>query len=81
MEELNERALVAENEIELIVSKIQRLSGGSQNVLKLAAAIGNKFKVSTLACVMGEQVSTLPIPSPECMAIKQLVVVHSFKPT
>ncbi len=55
MEHVTQRMLVlTNNDIELMVRKIERLSGECQRVLKLAAAIGNKFSVSILAIVMGE---------------------------
>ncbi len=55
MEHVKQRMLVVtDNDIELMVRKIERLSGECQHVLKLAAAIGNNFSVSTLAGVMGE---------------------------
>ncbi len=54
MEHVKQKMLVVTDNIELIVRKIKRLSGECQHVLKLAAAIGNKFSVSTLAGVMGE---------------------------
>ncbi len=52
MDELSHRMLITESDTELMVHKIQRLSGESQNVVKLAAAIGNKFSALTLAGVM-----------------------------
>ncbi len=55
MEHVKQRMLmVTDNDMELVVRKIKRLSGECQSMLKLAAAIGNKFSVFTLAAVMGE---------------------------
>ncbi len=45
--------IASESDIDLMVKKIERLSKTSQDVIKLAAAIGNEFSVITLACVMG----------------------------
>ncbi len=43
-----------DNVVELMVQKIQKLPGASQEVLQLAAAIGNQFKLETLALVSGK---------------------------
>ncbi len=54
MGQLSDRTLMMTgSDIELMVKKIERLSGASQDILKLAAAIGNIFSVTTLACVVG----------------------------
>src|ERR671933_705668 len=42
---------ITDNVVELMVSKIQKLSQKTQNVLRLAACIGNKFTLEVLAIV------------------------------
>ena len=42
---------ITENVVELMVSQIQKLSPKTQNVLKLAACIGDKFQLDVLAIV------------------------------
>jgi serine/threonine protein kinase len=42
---------ITENVVELMVAQIQKLSQKTQNVLKLAACIGNKFTLNILAIV------------------------------
>jgi predicted ATPase/signal transduction histidine kinase/DNA-binding NarL/FixJ family response regulator/tRNA A-37 threonylcarbamoyl transferase component Bud32 len=42
---------ISENVVELMVSQIQKLSQNTQNVLKLAACIGDKFTLDVLAIV------------------------------
>lgn len=42
---------ITDNVVELMVNKIQRLSEGTQNVLKLAACIGNQFDLNFLSIV------------------------------
>ena len=42
---------IADNVVELMVGKIQKLSGETQEVLKLAACIGNIFDLKTLSLV------------------------------
>ncbi len=54
MGQLSDRTLMMTgSDIELMVKKIEQLGGASQDMLKLAAAIGNIFSVTTLSCVMG----------------------------
>ncbi|MEY3218804.1 MAG: hypothetical protein RIT27_161 [Pseudomonadota bacterium] len=45
------QATISDNVVDLMVKKIQQLSVESQNVLKLAACIGNQFDLKTLALV------------------------------
>ncbi len=59
MDDLSHRMLMTYSDTELMVYKIHRLSGESQNLVKLAAAIGHEFSVLTLAGVMGSLVPTL----------------------
>ena len=40
-----------DNVVELMVTKIQKVPSGSQEVLKLAACIGNQFELKTLAII------------------------------
>ncbi len=55
MEHVKQRMLiVTDNDMELLVRKIERLSEECKSMLKLAAVIGNKFSVFTLSAVMGE---------------------------
>ena len=42
---------ITNNVVELMVGKIKKLSEESQNILKLAACIGNQFELNTLAVV------------------------------
>jgi class 3 adenylate cyclase/GAF domain-containing protein len=42
---------ITDNVVELMASKIQKLSASTQRVLQLAAAIGNQFDLETLAIV------------------------------
>lgn len=42
---------IAENLVDLITNKITKLKETTQQVLKLAACIGNQFDLSTLSCV------------------------------
>jgi PAS domain S-box-containing protein len=45
---------ITDNVVELMVSKIQKLGENTQNVLKLAACIGNRFDLDVL-CLVNEQ--------------------------
>lgn len=42
---------VTENVVDLLVGKIQQLSDGAKNVLRLAACIGNSFDIKTLSAI------------------------------
>ena len=42
---------ITENVIELIEKKLEKLSGGTQDILKVAACIGNKFDLTTISIV------------------------------
>jgi tRNA A-37 threonylcarbamoyl transferase component Bud32 len=46
-----ESVSIADNVVELMVGKIEKLDEQAQNVLKLAACIGNQFNLETLAIV------------------------------
>ncbi|HIK08582.1 MAG TPA: AAA family ATPase [Trichormus sp. M33_DOE_039] len=42
---------ITDNVVELMIGKIQKLKDSTQNILKLAACIGNRFNLNMLACV------------------------------
>ncbi|MBO3459796.1 AAA family ATPase [Aetokthonos hydrillicola Thurmond2011] len=46
-----ERTTITDNVVDLMVSKIEKLDGKTQNILKLAACIGNKFSLKTLSSI------------------------------
>ena len=48
---------ITDNVVELMVSKIEKLDEETQNVLKLAACIGNRFGLEVLAVVNGKSLS------------------------
>jgi diguanylate cyclase (GGDEF)-like protein len=50
IEQINQRSMT-DNVVELMVSKIQKFAPRTQNILKLAATIGNQFDLKTLAIV------------------------------
>lgn len=52
---------IAENVVELMVNQIQKLSRTTQNVLKFAACIGNKFTLEVLAIVNEKSLSATAI--------------------
>jgi len=52
VEQIRQRE-VTDNVIELMASKIRKLNADTQHVLKLAACIGNRFDLETLALVSG----------------------------
>jgi predicted ATPase/signal transduction histidine kinase/CheY-like chemotaxis protein/tRNA A-37 threonylcarbamoyl transferase component Bud32 len=45
---------ITDNVVDLMIGKIQKLDANTQNILKLAACIGNKFDFSTLAIVYAQ---------------------------
>lgn len=49
-----ERAGHTDNVVELLLDKIRRLPAATQRLLQLAASIGNRFALDTLAVVVGE---------------------------
>ncbi|MEH2025345.1 trifunctional serine/threonine-protein kinase/ATP-binding protein/sensor histidine kinase [Nostoc sp.] len=42
---------ITDNVVELMIGKIQKLKDTTQNILKIAACIGNKFNLNILSCV------------------------------
>ncbi|MER3432857.1 MAG: serine/threonine protein kinase [Leptolyngbya sp. ERB_1_1] len=48
---------ISENVVELMVSQVQKLSQTTQNVLKLAACIGDKFSLNVLSIVYQRSIS------------------------
>ncbi|MEH2010727.1 ATP-binding protein [Nostoc sp.] len=42
---------ITDNVIELMINKIQQLKDTTQNILKIAACIGNRFNLNILSCV------------------------------
>ncbi|MCT7993564.1 AAA family ATPase [Laspinema olomoucense] len=48
---------ITDNVVELMVNKIGKLHASSQNVLKLAACIGNRFDLETLSVVNAKSIS------------------------
>ncbi|MEK8019559.1 MAG: hypothetical protein VSS75_022015, partial [Candidatus Parabeggiatoa sp.] len=48
---------ITDNVIDLMVAKFQKLNEKTQNILKLAACIGNQFEIDTLAIVCEQNVS------------------------
>ena len=55
---------MSDNVIDLMVSKIQKLSGDSQKALQMAACIGSPFDLKTLSTVL-EQSDKRP-RAPDC---------------
>ncbi|MGK7923458.1 MAG: AAA family ATPase [Trichodesmium sp.] len=49
-----ERVSITDNIVELMVSKIEKLKPKTQNILKLAACIGNQFNLEILAIINGK---------------------------
>ncbi|MGD1803888.1 AAA family ATPase [Dapis sp. BLCC M126] len=49
-----ERVSITDNVVELMVSKIEKLELKTQNILKLAACIGNQFNLEILAIINGK---------------------------
>ena len=47
---------ITDNVVDLMVSKIQKLSGNTGHLLSLAACIGNRFDLNTLSIVYGKPV-------------------------
>ena len=47
---------ITENVVDLMVHKIQKLSGNTEHLLSLAACIGNQFDLNTLSIVYGKPV-------------------------
>ncbi len=45
---------ITDNVVDLMISKIQKLSGNTGDILGLAACIGNKFDLNTLSIVYGK---------------------------
>ena len=56
MEQIN-RVGITDNVVDLMVSKIEKLEEKTQNVLKLAACIGNQFDLAILSVVNGKSMS------------------------
>ncbi len=75
MGQLRHKILMTDTGVELMVHKIQRLSRESQNVMKLAAVLGNKFSASTLASVMG---GPYPILLSPYVCLFKLVLMEGF---
>jgi PAS domain S-box-containing protein len=48
---------ISDNVVDLMVDKLQQLQGSTQQILKLAACIGNKFDLQTLATVSEKTLS------------------------
>ncbi|MEH1818455.1 MAG: AAA family ATPase [Nostoc sp.] len=42
---------ITDNVVELMIGKIQKLKDSTQNILKIAACIGNRFNLNILSCV------------------------------
>ncbi|WP_375491533.1 AAA family ATPase [uncultured Nostoc sp.] len=42
---------ITDNVVELMIGKIQKLQDSTQNILKIAACIGNRFNLNILSCV------------------------------
>ncbi|MFN6462970.1 MAG: AAA family ATPase [Nostoc sp. DedVER02] len=42
---------ITDNVVELMIGKIQKLKNTTQNILKIAACIGNRFNLNILSCV------------------------------
>jgi diguanylate cyclase (GGDEF)-like protein len=49
-----EQAAYTDNVVELLVAKIRRLAPSAQQLLQLAAAVGNQFRLDTLAVLVDE---------------------------
>ncbi|MEH2464601.1 ATP-binding protein [Nostoc sp.] len=45
---------ITDNVVELMIGKIQKLKDTTQNILKIAACIGNRFNLNILSCVYGK---------------------------
>ncbi|MEH2004537.1 trifunctional serine/threonine-protein kinase/ATP-binding protein/sensor histidine kinase [Nostoc sp.] len=48
---------ITDNVLELMLNKIKRLDNSTQNILKLAACIGNRFNLEVLSIVNGKSLS------------------------
>jgi PAS domain S-box-containing protein len=46
---------ITDNVVELLIARLQRLSSETQQVLQLAACIGNRFELKTLGLIVGEK--------------------------
>ena len=53
------RVSITDNVVELMVSKIEKLEAKTQNILKLAACIGNQFNLEILSIINRKSHSSL----------------------
>ncbi|BAB73957.1 trifunctional serine/threonine-protein kinase/ATP-binding protein/sensor histidine kinase [Anabaena sp. FACHB-709] len=42
---------ITDNVVDLMIGKIQKLKDNTQNIIKIAACIGNRFNLNTLSCI------------------------------
>ena len=59
---------ITDNVVELMASKIQKLSASTQRVLQVAAAIGNQFDLQTLAIVLEKSLKETALDLHEAVA-------------
>ena len=59
---------IADNVVELLALKIQKLKEKTEKVLKLAACLGNKFKLETLALVTEKSLAETAVDLQEALA-------------
>ena len=59
---------ITDNVIELMIGKVQKLSDKTQQVLKLAACIGNSFDIDTLAIVLEKEAEETKVDLLEALA-------------
>ncbi len=64
---------ITDNVVELMASKIQKLSASTQQVLQLAAAIGNQFDLQTLAIVYEKSQREIAADLQEALAINLIL--------
>jgi predicted ATPase len=72
---------ITDNVVELMASKIQKLSASTQRVLQLAAAIGNQFDLQTLAIVYEKHQRETAADLQEAIAINLILPLSdAYKP-
>lgn len=72
---------ITDNVVELMANKIQQLSSEAQQILKLAACIGNQFDLTTLAMVAEQTVQKTAIWLQEAILNGQLSIINTQSTT
>ncbi|MCC6410388.1 MAG: AAA family ATPase [Saprospiraceae bacterium] len=75
------QAKISDNVVELMVGLIQKLSSDVQNLLKIAACIGNRFELDTLSLVSGSDHDTTARYIDEAARQGLLVALHTWHDT